>query len=66
MTIDVVCNLDVNEEVAEESGLTSDYGGRTFHFCCAECKAAFDREPAVFAGPTEQGGTGDTSGRYTQ
>jgi len=25
------------------------HDGRTFHFCCPRCKAAFEREPARYA-----------------
>jgi xanthine dehydrogenase accessory factor len=42
---DPVCGMVVNVTAAQH---TSDYGRRTFYFCCAGCKRAFDKEPASY------------------
>ncbi|MCC6735141.1 MAG: heavy metal translocating P-type ATPase [Bauldia sp.] len=39
---DPVCGMYVDPHTAEHR---SDYGGRTFHFCCDGCKASFDADP---------------------
>ena len=33
-----------------DEAVTSEYEGRKVAFCCGKCKAAFDAEPAKFAG----------------
>jgi Cu(I)/Ag(I) efflux system membrane fusion protein len=42
---DPSCGMMVNEENAKATGLTSDYGGKTFFFCSRECKEKFDKSP---------------------
>lgn len=34
-----------------EPNLRADFGGRTYFFCCTDCKALFDKTPAKFARP---------------
>jgi len=29
----------------KKASYKSDFDGRTFHFCCAGCKATFDEDP---------------------
>jgi hypothetical protein len=43
---DPVCDMTVDRHA---SGPTSEHGGRTFFFCGAHCKQAFDAEPARYA-----------------
>lgn len=43
---DPVCGMDVDEEKA---AATSEYKGKTYHFCCNACKAAFDKDPEKYA-----------------
>ncbi len=47
VTRDPVCGMPVD---AATSPHQSRYEGRSFHFCCAGCKAKFDRAPADYAG----------------
>ena len=42
MAIDPVCKMQVEESKAAAK---SDYNGKTYYFCCAGCKARFDRNP---------------------
>ena len=44
--VDPVCGMIV--EVAATRH-TVEHGGRTFHFCCPRCRAAFEREPDRYA-----------------
>jgi Cu+-exporting ATPase len=53
VTTDPVCGMGLNPE---DVGEKSEYGGRTYHFCSAECRNKFDEEPAKYAGA---GGGGD-------
>jgi Cu+-exporting ATPase len=43
--IDPVCGM----EVEETTEYKSEYKGRTYCFCSAECKARFEAEPARYA-----------------
>ncbi|HKW43131.1 MAG TPA: YHS domain-containing protein [Thermoplasmata archaeon] len=47
MEKDPVCGMMVDPNRA--AGGHSAYGGKTYHFCSAGCKASFDRNPAKFA-----------------
>lgn len=40
--LDPVCGMAVEIATARHSAV---HDGRTFHFCCSHCKAAFEREP---------------------
>jgi Cu+-exporting ATPase len=44
--IDPVCGMTVDPASA---AATSEYGGRTWHFCAPGCKRAFDADPAKYA-----------------
>jgi YHS domain-containing protein len=43
--IDPVCGMQVDPGASVPS---SERGGRTIWFCCAGCKKAFDRRPALY------------------
>ena len=45
---DPVCAISVSEEDAATRGLTSQFQGRTFFFASADCKKAFDENPAQY------------------
>ena len=47
MVKDPVCGMDVKPEKAAGK---SEYGGKTYYFCCASYKQRFDRNPQAFAG----------------
>jgi Cu+-exporting ATPase len=47
---DPVCGMQVDEQEARQKGLTSEYQGRTYHFCGAGCKREFDQNPQQYAG----------------
>jgi YHS domain-containing protein len=42
MARDPVCNMEVDEITAQ---IKTEYEGKTYYFCCAPCKDAFDKEP---------------------
>lgn len=44
--IDPVCNMEINTDTAAAS---SEYQGRTYYFCSAGCKQAFDSDPQRYA-----------------
>ena len=46
MEKDVVCGMDVDPSRAPAS---SQYKGKTYYFCCNQCKTAFDANPEQFA-----------------
>lgn len=45
MAIDPVCKMEVDEKKAAN---TAEHGGQTYYFCCAGCKAAFEKEPEKY------------------
>ncbi|MFQ6054734.1 MAG: YHS domain-containing protein [Methanosarcinales archaeon] len=45
MAIDPVCKMDVNEETAEHK---TEYEGKTYYFCAADCKSTFEADPKKF------------------
>ncbi len=47
MAEDPVCSTTVDEETAE---FKSEYQEKTFYFCGADCKKAFDANPDMYAG----------------
>lgn len=47
MAKDPICGMDVDPATARHS---SEYAQRTYYFCARGCKAAFDRNPAGYAG----------------
>jgi len=46
MAKDPVCAMEVNPDTAE---ITSEYKGKTYFFCSAGCKKAFDDEPEKYS-----------------
>lgn len=46
---DSVCGMTIESDSAAGQ---SQYGGRTFYFCSAQCKRQFDADPAKYAGKT--------------
>ena len=42
-TVDPVCGMDAKESKYQET-----YGGKTYHFCSANCKKAFDKNPSKY------------------
>ncbi|MBI2861676.1 MAG: YHS domain-containing protein [Chloroflexi bacterium] len=59
MERDPVCGMTVDKQKAAG---TSEYKGKTYYFCSAGCKRAFDRNPEQFLGGSsahgEHGGHG--------
>ena len=45
MEKDVVCGMEVDPASAPAS---SQYNGKTYYFCCKECKNKFDANPTQF------------------
>jgi YHS domain-containing protein len=45
MEKDVVCGMEVDPASAPAS---SRHNGKTYYFCCKECKNKFDAAPAAF------------------
>ncbi len=51
MAIDPVCKMNVNEGTAE---FKSEYKGKTYYFCAAGCKKAFDENPEKYIRKSEE------------
>jgi YHS domain-containing protein len=45
MARDPVCGMEVDEKDAAGS---SEYKGRTYYFCCEDCKKQFDQHPEQY------------------
>lgn len=45
MAIDPVCKMTVEEKTAPAK---SEYKGKTYYFCAAGCKKAFDKDPQKY------------------
>jgi YHS domain-containing protein len=45
MAIDPVCKMQCDEKTAPAK---SDYKGKTYYFCAAGCKKAFDKQPEKY------------------
>ncbi len=45
MAIDVVCGMEVDEKIAK---FRSEYRGKSYYFCSAGCKKAFDENPKKY------------------
>lgn len=50
MVKDVVCGMQIDQQQAQEKGLSSDYQGQTYFFCSPGCKRKFDQNPQQYAG----------------
>lgn len=48
--IDPICHMTVDIATAQ---YMSEYGGQLFYFCCADCKATFDADPAAYVSQAE-------------
>jgi YHS domain-containing protein len=46
--VDPVCGMEVNPEIANAQGLSSEHEGQTYFFCGKGCKLDFDDDPARF------------------
>ncbi len=46
MHTDPVCGMSVDETEAAD---TSNFGGKTYYFCSADCKSVFDETPEQYA-----------------
>lgn len=46
MATDPVCKMSVDEKQAVATAVS---GGKTYYFCSAGCKRAFEKEPAKYA-----------------
>jgi YHS domain-containing protein len=46
MVTDPVCEMQVEEK---NSTITSDYKGKTYHFCSEECREVFETNPEPYA-----------------
>lgn len=64
MALDVVCGMQVNEQSAEANGLISQYEGRAYYFCSAQCKRQFDEGPQRYAPPAPHQAGQQTGERY--
>ena len=60
-TLDPVCGRRILEAVAE---LQTVYDGRTYRFCCPECKREFDANPKRYASDPKQKKRGGFWSRY--
>ncbi len=47
---DPVCEMIVDQEQAQKKGLTAEYRGTKYYFCCPSCKEAFEANPVQYAG----------------
>jgi Cu+-exporting ATPase len=45
VAVDPVCKMDVDEESAE---FKTEHEGKTYYFCAAGCKTAFEEAPAKY------------------
>jgi Cu+-exporting ATPase len=51
MEKDPVCGMSIDPQKAAGK---SEYQGKTFYFCSADCKQAFDKEPQRYVGQSAQ------------
>ena len=52
VSIDPICNMEVEHARAKANGLTSEHNGETIYFCNPNCKKTFDADPDAHAAPT--------------
>jgi RND family efflux transporter MFP subunit len=48
VSIDPICNMEVEHARARANGLTSEYDGETVYFCNPGCKQKFDADPEAY------------------
>ena len=65
MELDFVCGTDVDAKDAAKQGLTAKYHDCTYHFCSAECKQQFERNPSAYADFTFGQNKGEGEDLYT-
>ena len=46
LAVDPVCGMDVEADSAAHSAR---HGGREYHFCCVDCRTAFEADPERYA-----------------
>ena len=56
---DPVCGMEVEPD---EAAGQSDYQGKTYYFCCNECKRKFDQNPQAFVKQTQKAGSNRADG----
>jgi YHS domain-containing protein len=49
---DPVCGMDIEQD---EAAGQSNFQGKTYYFCCNECKEKFDKNPQMFAKSAPKG-----------
>lgn len=49
MSKDPICEADVDEREAQTKGLLTQHDGKTFFFCCQDCKDTFEKFPDTYA-----------------
>lgn len=54
MAIDPVCGMEVDDKTAKER---SNFEGKTFYFCSADCREEFDESPEDYVGDDLRTGT---------
>jgi RND family efflux transporter MFP subunit len=52
VSIDPICNMEVEHARAKAKGLTSEHDGETVYFCNPGCKEKFDADPEAYPVPT--------------
>ena len=54
MTVkDPVCGMEVE---SDEAAGQSEHDGKTYYFCCNECKTEFDQNPQAFVQQKQKAG----------
>lgn len=48
MVKDLVCGMDIDENLAKEQNKITKYKGKTYYFCSIDCKEAFSKNPRKF------------------
>jgi YHS domain-containing protein len=54
MVQDPVCGMKIDPQAAAGK---SEYQGQTYYFCSMGCKNAFDQEPEMYTGKTQERGS---------
>jgi YHS domain-containing protein len=58
--------MEVDEAKAKAAGLVSEFQGKTYYFCAAEDKAAFDKGPARYTSKVSKGAASEAGKRLEQ
>ena len=48
-TVDPICGMTVDPAQAKAAGLTVEYEGKTYAFCCLACKETFAKDPKRYS-----------------